>query len=95
MILRVQAVFAVPDTVKESIESAGEGRLHTRVAILVAVAATFMALCNVKDGNICQASGGAGAEHGSGRSTSRVEEVPEARAIGALPEQCVRISGSV
>jgi hypothetical protein len=43
------------ETVSETIESAGDSRLHTRVAILVAVAATFMALCNVKDGNIVQA----------------------------------------
>jgi hypothetical protein len=43
------------EAVSETIESAGDSRLHTRVAILVAVAATFMALCNVKDGNIVQA----------------------------------------
>jgi hypothetical protein len=39
----------------ESLEQAGESRLNTYVALFVAVAATFMALCNVKDGNIVQA----------------------------------------
>jgi hypothetical protein len=43
------------ETVSEAIEKANESRLHTRIAVLVAGAATFMALCNVKDGNICQA----------------------------------------
>jgi hypothetical protein len=43
------------ETVNNSIESASDSQLHSRVAILVAVAATFMALCNVKDGNIVQA----------------------------------------
>jgi hypothetical protein len=36
-------------------ELGGESSLHTMVAILVALAATFLAVCNVKDGNIVQA----------------------------------------
>src|SRR4051812_49238641 len=43
------------ETVNEAVEKARESRLHSRIAVLVAGAATFMALCNVKDGNICQA----------------------------------------
>jgi hypothetical protein len=43
------------ETVSEAVEKAGESRLHSRIAVLVAGAATFMALCNVKDGNVCQA----------------------------------------
>ena len=43
------------ETGSEVIDKTGESRLHSRIAVLVAVAATFMALCNVKDGNICQA----------------------------------------
>src|SRR3954453_8115655 len=43
------------ETVNEAIEKASESRLHSRIAVLVAGAATFMALCNVKDGNVCQA----------------------------------------
>jgi hypothetical protein len=43
------------DTVNEAVEKADVSRLHSHIAILVAGAATFMALCNVKDGNIVQA----------------------------------------
>jgi hypothetical protein len=43
------------DTVTEAVEKASESRLHSLIAILVAVTATFMALCNVKDGNVVQA----------------------------------------
>jgi hypothetical protein len=43
------------ETVNEAIEKASESRLHSIIAILVAITATFMALCNVKDGNVVQA----------------------------------------
>src|SRR3954465_456715 len=43
------------DTVNEAMDKASESRLHSIIAILVAVTATFMALCNVKDGNVVQA----------------------------------------
>src|SRR3982750_5041720 len=43
------------DTVNEAMDKASESRLHSIIAILVAVTATFMALCNIKDGNIVQA----------------------------------------
>jgi hypothetical protein len=50
------------DTVNEAVERAqeagdGGGRfsLNTLVAISAAVTATFTAVCNIKDGNICQA----------------------------------------
>ena len=43
------------DLIQEAIEKAKESRLNTVVALSVAIAATFMALCNVKDGNIVQA----------------------------------------
>jgi hypothetical protein len=45
----------IADTVTEALEKAHESRLHSTVAILVAVSATFMALGNVKDGNVVQA----------------------------------------
>jgi hypothetical protein len=45
----------VADTVSERIEEEPDSRLHSIVALLVAIAATFMAVCNVKDGNIVQA----------------------------------------
>src|ERR1043165_1380242 len=43
------------DTIQESVENAGKSTINSRVAIFVSIAATFMALCNVKDGNIVQA----------------------------------------
>ena len=39
----------------DAVEKAKESRLNTIVATCVAVTATFMALCNVKDGNVVQA----------------------------------------
>ena len=44
----------VSDTVTEAVERGRESHLNSAVAILVALTATFMALCNVKDGNITQ-----------------------------------------
>ena len=44
----------VSDTISEAVEHASESRLNSIIALLVAITATFMALCNVKDGNICQ-----------------------------------------
>ena len=45
----------VSDTVTEAVERGRDSHLNSAVAILVALTATFMALCNVKDGNIGQA----------------------------------------
>lgn len=43
------------DTVKEAVERVEGDRLNSFIAVMVAATATFMALCNVKDGNIVQA----------------------------------------
>jgi hypothetical protein len=45
------------ENVSEAVEAAesNHSKLNTAVAALVAVSATFMALCNVKDGNVVQA----------------------------------------
>ncbi len=43
------------DTIQESAAHGNESKMNARVAIWVAITATFMALCNVKDGNIVQA----------------------------------------
>ncbi|MEO5889835.1 MAG: DUF4337 domain-containing protein [Ferruginibacter sp.] len=45
----------IGDAIQESITQSPEGRINSRVAVLVALAATFMAICNIKDGNIVQA----------------------------------------
>ncbi len=45
----------VSEAVEQGKDSDAGSRLNTVIAALVAVAATFMALCNVKDSNIIQA----------------------------------------
>jgi hypothetical protein len=44
----------INETIQESIEQEGKSKINSRVALFVAITATFMALCNVKDGNIVQ-----------------------------------------
>jgi hypothetical protein len=43
------------ETIQESVEKAEGSSLNTKIAMFVAITATFMALCNVKGGNITQA----------------------------------------
>ena len=45
----------IAETIQEPLEQADKNSINSRVALFVAIAATFMALCNVKDGNIVQA----------------------------------------
>ncbi|HEX3067758.1 MAG TPA: DUF4337 family protein, partial [Thermoanaerobaculia bacterium] len=45
----------IDETISEAVEHGSESRLNSIIALLVAIAATFMAVCNVKDGNIVQA----------------------------------------
>src|SRR5947207_14904792 len=45
----------INDAIQEPIEEASKTKINSKVALFVAIAATFMALCNVKDGNIVQA----------------------------------------
>jgi hypothetical protein len=47
----------IDETISEAVEKARESRdgLNNLIAVLVALLATFMALCNIKDGNIVQA----------------------------------------
>ena len=43
------------ESITEAVEKGGESRFNSIIALMVAVTATFTALCNVKDGNIVQA----------------------------------------
>ena len=45
----------INEAIQEPLEKIGENKINSRVALFVAITATFMALCNVKDGNIVQA----------------------------------------
>jgi len=44
----------IADTIQETVEQVEKSKINSRVALFVAITATFMALCNVKDGNIVQ-----------------------------------------
>src|SRR3982751_1631669 len=52
----------IAETVQENVEQSQRSKINSWVAIFVAITATFMALCNVKDGNIVQAMQQAQAE---------------------------------
>jgi hypothetical protein len=45
----------ISEVIEKPLEEASNSPINSRVALFVAIAATFMALCNVKDGNIVQA----------------------------------------
>ena len=45
----------IADNIQEAVEQVGKSKINSMVALFVAITATFMALCNVKDGNIVQA----------------------------------------
>jgi DNA repair ATPase RecN len=45
----------IAEQIQETIDTAGESKFNGLIALFVAVMATFMALCNVKDGNVVQA----------------------------------------
>jgi len=45
----------VAEVTQEAVEKAHDSTLSTVAAVMVALTATFMALCNVKDGNVVQA----------------------------------------
>ncbi|AEW01652.1 hypothetical protein A4D02_06515 [Niastella koreensis] len=45
----------IAETIQEPLEQADKSKINSMVALFVAITATFMALCNVKDGNVVQA----------------------------------------
>jgi hypothetical protein len=45
----------ISETIQESVETNDKTKINSLVALFVAITATFMAICNVKDGNIVQA----------------------------------------
>lgn len=47
--------MSISEQVSESIERISESNLNSKVALAVAITATFMAIFNIKDGNIVQA----------------------------------------
>jgi hypothetical protein len=44
----------IAEVIQDPIEQGNKSKINSTVALFVAITATFMALCNVKDGNIVQ-----------------------------------------
>ena len=44
----------ISEIIQDPIEQGNKSKINSRVALFVAITATFMALCNVKDGNVVQ-----------------------------------------
>ena len=74
------------DTIQETTEHARESKLNQLVAVCVAVIATFMAFCNVKDGNIVQAMDRAQASSIDSWSYFQAKSTKEAIAENALEQ---------
>jgi len=74
----------INETIQEPIELAGKSKINSRVALFVAITATFMALCNVKDGNIVQAMSQAQAHYINSWSYFEAKSTKEAIAKNTL-----------
>jgi len=80
----------IAETIQEPLEQAGKSNINSRVALFVALTATFMALCNVKDGNIVQAMSQAQAHGIDAWSYYQAKSTKQAIAentVGLLKEQ--------
>ncbi|MGG9963723.1 DUF4337 domain-containing protein [Ferruginibacter sp. SUN106] len=80
----------IAETIQEPLEQAGKSNINSRVALFVALTATFMALCNVKDGNIVQSMSQAQAHGIDAWSYYQAKSTKQAIAentVGLLKEQ--------
>ena len=99
----------IADKIQETVEQSGESRLNGMVALFVAVVATFMALCNVKDGNVVQAMQQAqaksidlwayyqakGTKQNIAESAATVLRIQMDMASDLKPEQRARVEGKI
>jgi hypothetical protein len=74
----------ISETIQEPVEQAGQSKINSRVALFVAITATFMALCNVKDGNVVQAMSQAQAHSIDAWSYFQAKSTKQAIAENAL-----------
>ncbi|GAB2814548.1 DUF4337 domain-containing protein [Ferruginibacter profundus] len=80
----------IAETIQEPLEQANKSNINSRVALFVAITATFMALCNVKDGNIVQSMSQAQAHGIDAWSYYQAKSTKQAIAentVGLLQEQ--------
>src|SRR3954471_23140278 len=73
----------ISETIQEPVE-ANKSKINSKVALFVAITATFMALCNVKDGNIVQAMSQAQAHSIDAWSYYQAKSTKQAIAENAL-----------
>lgn len=76
----------IADTVSEPVEQASESRLHSAIALLVAITATFMALSGVKAGNLGQAMAEAQAKTVNGWSYFQAKSTKQNLAEATLTQ---------
>lgn len=76
----------IQETVGEAVERSTESRLNAVIALLVALTATFMALMNVKSGNLSQAMQEAQAKTNDGWAYYQAKSTKQALAEATLDE---------
>ena len=76
----------IQETVTEAVERSAESRLNAVIALLVAVTATFMAVMNVKSGNLSQAMQEAQARTNDTWAYYQAKSTKEALAEATLDE---------
>ena len=74
----------IAENIQETIETNHKSKLNSKVALFVAITATFMALCNVKDGNVVQAMSQAQAHSLDAWSYYQAKSTKQAIAENAL-----------
>ena len=83
----------ISETIQQPVDDAGKSKINSRVALFVAITATFMALCNVKDGNIVQAMSQAQAH--SIDSWSYFQAKSTKQSIAENAQQVLKVQDSV
>ena len=99
----------IAEQIQEKIENGGESGFNALIALFVAVMATFMALCNVKDGNVVQAMQQAqaksidqwayyqakGTKQHIAENTAELFQVQLDLATGLKPQQLAKIESKI
>ena len=80
----------ISDAISEAVEQARESRLHSWIALLVAITATFMALSSVKAGNIGQGMAEAQAQMVNAWSYFQAKSTKQALAEATLAQLTVQ-----
>lgn len=74
------------DAVDRNLDRRADDRLHSAIALLVALTATFMAVCNIKDGNIVQAMSVARSKAVDTWAHYQAKSLKQALALGSIDQ---------